>query len=573
MARLTFRIWLLIIFLIIFAFVIINPLAFTRGVLIKDVEVNSFAASAGIKRGEVIKEINNERITRVEDYYKNIEKIRVDPVEIFIVTKDKTFRYYSKTLDFRLDNKTVTDSYGKAREAGIEKGMIIEKINNYSLEEYSFEEIKEKVEPKVKVTIKTNKQEYVFLTTEELGLVVSEIPKTRIVTGLDLQGGSRALVRPKEKITDQEFESLIATIRYRLNVYGITDVNVRKAQDLLGETYIVIELAGATPKELRELVAKQGKFEAKIGNETVFVGGRNDITFVCRNDASCAFIRECFSVQEGFVCRFNFAVHLSAEAAKRQAAITSRLSENITEGRRYLNETLDLYLDDKLVDKLFIDAELKGKETTEVAITGTGIGKTREEAFEAAQESMKKLQTILITGSLPVSLEIVKLDTVSPLLGREFLKSIFIAAITAFVGVLLLIYFRYRNVKFFIPVIITLVSEIFLILGVAALIKWNLDLPSIAGIIAAIGTGVDDQIVMLDETKTSKQYSIKERIKRAFFIILAAYATTFVAMLPLMWAGAGLLRGFAVTTLLGITIGVFITRPAFSDILQLITKE
>ncbi|MEM2369240.1 MAG: site-2 protease family protein [Candidatus Pacearchaeota archaeon] len=571
--KLTWRIWLLIIFLIVFTLVIINPLAFTKGLLIKEVAQNSSSAMAGIKENEILKEINGQKIENLQNYYEAIAKINITPVKFIVEAENKTFIYESKTLDFVLENDTVVEAYGKAFEAGLRKGMKIKKINNHSIESNSFEEIKQKLEPKIKITLRTNKQEYVFLTSQDLGLALAEIPKTRITTGLDLQGGSRALVVPQEKITQQEFDSLIETVGYRLNTYGIKDVNIRKAQDILGETYMVVEVAGATPSELRELVSKQGKFEAKIGNETVFRGGKKDITFVCRNDASCAFIKECFEVQDGFACRFHFAVHLSAEAAKKQASITARLSENITEGRRYLNETLDLYLDDKLVDKLFIDADLKGKETTEVAITGSGIGKTREEAYKEAEESMKKLQTILITGSLPVKLEIVKLDSVSPVLGKDFMKSIFIASFAALFGVLLIIYLRYKRLALFVPVIIVLFSEIFLILGIAALIKWNLDLPSIAGIIAAIGTGVDDQIVMIDESRTARQYSIKERIKRAFFIIFGAYATTFVAMLPLMWAGAGLLRGFAVTTLIGITIGVLITRPAFADILKMVVKD
>ncbi|MCX8194474.1 MAG: protein translocase subunit SecD, partial [Candidatus Pacearchaeota archaeon] len=139
--------------------------------------------------------------------------------------------------------------------------------------------------------------------------------------------------------------------------------------------------------------------------------------------------------------------------------------------------------------------------------------------------------------------------------------------------VCLVIYLRYRRPLLFIPIIVTMVSEVLLTLLVAVAIRWNLDLASIAGIIAAIGTGVDDQIVMIDESRTSRQYSIKERIKRAFFIILVAYATVVVSLLPLWWAGAGLLRGFALTTFIGITVGVLITRPAFAELLKLITKD
>ena len=50
---------------------------------------------------------------------------------------------------------------------------------------------------------------------------------------------------------------------------------------------------------------------------------------------------------------------------------------------------------------------------------------------------------------------------------------------------------------------------------------------------------------------------------------MLAYATIFVAMLPLVFAGAGLLKGFAITTLIGVTIGVFITRPAYSKFVEI----
>ena len=47
-------------------------------------------------------------------------------------------------------------------------------------------------------------------------------------------------------------------------------------------------------------------------------------------------------------------------------------------------------------------------------------------------------------------------------------------------------------------------NEIIILLGFAALVGWNLDLAAIAGIIIAAGTGVDDQIVITDETLKSK---------------------------------------------------------------------
>ena len=44
-------------------------------------------------------------------------------------------------------------------------------------------------------------------------------------------------------------------------------------------------------------------------------------------------------------------------------------------------------------------------------------------------------------------------------------------------------------------------------------------------------------------------------------------------MIPLFWAGAGLFTGFALTTILGISIGVFITRPAFAAIVETLEEN
>ena len=136
----------------------------------------------------------------------------------------------------------------------------------------------------------------------------------------------------------------------------------------------------------------------------------------------------------------------------------------------------------------------------------------------------------------------------------------------------IIVFFRYRKIKSSLALIITSISEIVIILGIASFINWNLDLPSIAGILATIGTGIDSQIIILDEAKQTTILSIKQKLKRAFAIILGAYFTALVALLPLMWAGAGLLKGFAITTIIGITTGVLITRPAFTDMIRRIEE-
>ena len=212
----------------------------------------------------------------------------------------------------------------------------------------------------------------------------------------------------------------------------------------------------------------------------------------------------------------------------------------------------------------------------DVSISGSGGGVSQQEAMFNSLQNMKKLQTILVTGSLPVKMNIVKIDSISPVLGQEFIKNALIVGVVAVLAVAIIIFLRYRKWQVMMPIMATLVSEVVLLLGLAALIGWNLDIAAIAGIIIAVGTGVDHLIVITDETirgELSVFTSWKERIKAAFFIIMAAYFTTIVAMVPLLFAGAGLLKGFALTTIFGVSIGVFIARPAFAATIEILLKD
>ena len=59
----------------------------------------------------------------------------------------------------------------------------------------------------------------------------------------------------------------------------------------------------------------------------------------------------------------------------------------------------------------------------------------------------------------------------------------------------------------------------------------------------------------------------------AFTIIFIAYATTVAAMIPLWNAGAGLIRGLAIVIIIGVSVGVFIARPAFASVMEKLLKE
>ncbi len=465
-----------------------------------------------------------------------------------------------------------------ASTSGLTQGEIITAVNGNpikNLEDYSREItslFQSSNEEEIKVVLAGKDTQYVFFSDKIPKITVKDISKTNIQTGLDLQGGARALVKPEKELTDAEMQDLIAVSKNRLDEYGISDLNIRPVKDLQGNTFMLIEIAGATPRDIESLIAQQGKFEAKISNQTVFTGGTKDITYVCRNDATCAAISSCSQSQQGWFCNYEFVIHLSTDSAKRHAEITADLGLDPA-NPGYLDKQIEFYVDDSLTTSLFISEGLQGLETTQIQISGSGQGPDRESAFEDAEQSMKQMQTILITGSLPYKLEIEKLDTISPLLGQKFTNLILLTALVALVAVALVIFLRYRNFKASLALLFTGFSEIIILLGIASAIKWNLDLPSIVGILVMIGTGVDQQIVILDESLSKRAGSMKEKLRWGLYIVMAAYFTTMFSLLPLWSAGAGLLRGFMVTTLIGLTIGVLITRPAFADMLKILERK
>lgn len=461
-------------------------------------------------------------------------------------------------------------------DQGLRQGEIITEIDGEKIK--SFEDFTEIVLAKfngeeVKTEVNTKSGEYIIYGDSFPEITVSDIPNTNLQLGLDLAGGARAIIKAENKtLTGAEVKDLVDITKNRLNAFGLSDIDIIAVSDLSGENFMKIEIAGATPEDLEKMVSEQGKFEAKIGNETVFIGGNRDVSSVGR-DAQSARIESCGQSSEAeYACQYSFTIVLSPEAAERHAEITEDLDVNTTQQGSYLSEKLELYLDDNLVNDLLISEGLKGRVETQIMISGSGEGPTEEDAYNAAKEDMKQMQTVLMTGSLPYKLEIVRLDTISPSLGREFGDVIIYTGLAIILMVGLVVLIRYRSWKSSLALVAVTISETIIVLGVASMIKWNLDLLSIAGIIAGIGTGIDDLIILLDETG-ERLLSLKQRLKRAFAIIMGAYFTTLVSLLPLMWAGAGLLQGFAITTIIGISVGVFITRPAFGDMIKKFSKE
>jgi len=566
---LTLRVWILLIALVL-AVIAISPNPWAEGIEIVSIDPSSDAAQNGLSVGQILVSIGDQEITSLQDVSDTLVFFAYPAQDIVVKTTDEDVTYsVTNDLGFIVDeNLTVIASKVNVTLGSTLLSINGEEVTNYTL----FKDVYDTLIPTRMIRIETDEGLFAYLSREVLDITVGEVQKTHLVFGLDFTGGTRVLLQPvsTEEITDDDITMLIDVLGNRLNVYGLSDIQIRSAQDWAGNKFVLVELAGVTQKEVQDLISQQGKFEAKVGDTVVFEGGKESIPYVCRNDGTCSGVRSCDATASGYQCTFQFSITLSQDGAETFANATQSLDVVPAEnGQKYLSKTIDFYLDGQLVDSLQIASSLKGQATTSIVISGPGFGETQSAALEDATINMNKLQTILITGSLPFDLQIVKLDSITSVLGEDFLRNVLLVAVLSFVAVSLVIFLRYRKIKIIFPILFTLASEVILILGFAAAVGWNLDMVAIAGILAAIGTGVDDQIVIIDQALSGTATSNwQQRLKRAFFIIFAAYATTVAAMIPLWNAGAGLIRGFAVTTIVGVTIGVFITRPAFATIIE-----
>lgn len=377
---------------------------------------------------------------------------------------------------------------------------------------------------------------------------IASISAFGIQQGLDLKGGSTIQIHLEQPVDTDTMTKVTAVLDKRLNAFGVTDVNVRPS----GNQDVIVQIAGVKPEDVANVVGTPGKFEAKIENQTALTG--TDIVNVKPYQVT----------GNQWVVPFT----VSAEGASRFAQLANGKA----------GTPVDMYLDDKLVSSPEIGADLaNGVPSTDVQVSGTEQSKT------AAEAQAKSIQVVLQSGALPVKVSIVGVDAVSAELGSQFKNGALIAGILALLAISIIIFVRYRTPVLVIPIIITSVSELILILGVASVIHWTIDLPAIAGILAAIGTGVDDQIIITDEVlkkgvQTKRTLTaLKFKINNAFFIIFASAATLIAAMLPLAYVGItrgvtgiGVLSGFAFTTIIGVLIGIFLTRPVYAKFIELL---
>ncbi len=185
------------------------------------------------------------------------------------------------------------------------------------------------------------------------------------------------------------------------------------------------------------------------------------------------------------------------------------------------------------------------------------LGRNTQELLEEAKDT----SLVLRSGALPARLMFLEERVIGPSLGADAIR----AGVRAFSGglalvfVLLLLYYRASGAV----ATGALALNALFVLAMMAAFEGTLTLPGLAGLTLSLGMSVDANVLIFEhireELKIGKSVSsaVGEGFARAWSAIFDGNVTGIIAALVLLSFGYGPIRGFAVTTLMGLTCSMY----------------
>ena len=186
-------------------------------------------------------------------------------------------------------------------------------------------------------------------------------------------------------------------------------------------------------------------------------------------------------------------------------------------------------------------------------------------------QSATDLALLLRSGALPAPLNIIEERTVGPDLGQDSINAGMIALIIGFILVIVFIFVKYKI--FGLITNITLIINLFLLVGILTIFEATLTLPGIAGIILTVGMAVDANVLIFERIKEELKNERNNLIAfdsgytKSRTAILDANITTLIAAIILFFMGSGPIKGFSLT----LGTGIFTTLFSVYFIARLLT--
>ena len=215
--------------------------------------------------------------------------------------------------------------------------------------------------------------------------------------------------------------------------------------------------------------------------------------------------------------------------------------------------------------KIVDGKEVRTTRINEQVISVATIQSTFSKEFQTTGlESMKyaaDLALLLRAGSLAAPMDFVDERTIGPSLGKENIERGLLAVGFAFTFALVFFLVYYR--VFGLITCLALLINLLMVFALMSMLGATMSLPGLAGIALTVGMSVDANVLINERIREElriglpPQKAIAEGYDRASGTILDANVTAFLAGLAMFAFGSGPLKGFGMTTMLGIITSAY----------------
>lgn len=372
--------------------------------------------------------------------------------------------------------------------------------------------------------------------------------------GLDLQGGTHLVYQADLSTIEKgeagnAMEGLKDVIERRVNMFGVSEP-VIQAEKVGDEHRLIVELAGI--KDVSQAIKMIGETpllefkEERPAEETAAILEKQQA-----NPDSVAIEDPYFK-----------STNLGGKQLKRAEVIRNQQTpepmvslEFNDEGQKLFKEITERSVGKRVA--IYLDNVPISAPTVKEAISdGRAVISGSFSVDEARQLSRR-----LNAGALPVPITLISQQSIGASLGEVSLQKSLKAGLAGLIAVtiFMIVYYRLPGVLSVIALLIyTGIS-----LALFKMIPVTLTLAGIAGFILSIGMAVDANILIFERLKEelrggrSLRGSIDEGFNRAWTSIRDSNVSSMITSIILIWLGTSVVKGFAITLLIGILISMF----------------
>ena len=396
-------------------------------------------------------------------------------------------------------------------------------------------------------------------------------PNEKINQGLDIQGGLSVTLTTSNasgegEVSQENMEKSRAIIENRVNALGASETSV----SVQGQNQILVQIPGMSDaEEALRIIGQTGKLEfARLDSFT-------DPEVVQKIESGQYGTEGTITDAYGNTLPSGKTQHLKVDEGTYTDIVTGENIEQVTVDRASETSTdyaVNLRLDsegaaafwqaskDLLPTHGKIVIILDGEVQSAPAIQGEIPNGQVQITGNYTQKEAQQLQTILESGSLPVSFTVSQSQVVGPTLGQEALFAGLIAALMGLALVMLYLLFFYRGLGIIAAGAMAVFATLYLgiLAGLSALGLFSLSLAGIAGIVLTIGMAADSSVLTLERFREEIRMgrSVKGAsitgVWHAIQTSIDADLVSLVSALCLFFLASASVKGFGLTLALGI---------------------